>query len=227
MNIRELFATKRPTTAAAIGKAISELDGERERLGAVLLDLAGKRVTALIDSGDAEVDRVEREQAATCRSLDRCDAALAELRSRLEAAEAAEGDAKERAARQAAEQHGAEAVRLAAEYATKARELAEVRRAMRDADFAIAQFNGERAAAGHAPFSPVLSLAQRLYLGSMTLSPPAPPYATAHLPAPGIVGDIAFNDGRHFWSAGRAGDEVRGAIDAAVQRERMLSGAAA
>lgn len=88
--LKKLLANGTPTTAAEIAKALETTRAERAAAASELAMLADRRAEALISGTDAAVDRIETEQTAAARKLDRLDATLARLEVRLAEAERAE-----------------------------------------------------------------------------------------------------------------------------------------
>jgi hypothetical protein len=90
LKIAQIFRPQGPRTAAALAKALQDATTARRQAAAKLRKLAAARAEALLMSSDEEIDRIEAEQTAVARELDRLDAALAELNRRLPLAEKAE-----------------------------------------------------------------------------------------------------------------------------------------
>lgn len=93
MNILKKLLGDAPTAAAEIAKALETARADRTAASAEQTALADRRADALVSGSDAVVDKIEAEQTATARKLDRLDAVIARLEARHSEAAKAENAA--------------------------------------------------------------------------------------------------------------------------------------
>jgi chromosome segregation ATPase len=205
MRLTDVFR-KTKVTPNQLRAAIAEVETDAGQLASRMNELVQARAAALVDGDDAAVDRLETEQAALVREEERAGLRLQELRRRLEEAEKAEIASQERAARQKAEDAGAESAALHTAYTEQARAVAETLRRIRDLDAEVLSYNAIRteqmlAEPGKEFPSPVRTGLERLPKLSANLSGPAPIYDRVVLPTPTAHGGV-MDSGRHIWDKG-------------------------